>query len=105
MAGRTSVMETRLLKEIKLLDTNPPPGVTAWPIGDSLIHLHADLIGPVESPYCNGVFRLDIHIPPRYPIEPPQIKFITPIYHPNIDTGGRICLDALKMPPTVFVIS
>jgi len=35
----------------------------------------------------------------RYPFEPPNIQFVTQIYHPNIDTAGRICLDSLKMPP------
>ena len=30
------------------------------------------------------------------------MRFITTlVYHPNIDTAGRICHDALKMPPKV----
>lgn len=28
------------------------------------------------------------------------MQFITPIYHTNIDNCGRVCLDALKMPPS-----
>lgn len=35
----------------------------------------------------------------RYPLEPPRVKFLTRVYHPNIDDAGRICLDLLKAPP------
>lgn len=89
----------RMQRELDMLTSAPPPGVTCWTSGDKLDSLEALLEGPAATPYSSGVFKLHISIPERYPLEPPNINFVTPVYHPNIDSSGRICLDILKMPP------
>ncbi|KAA0706847.1 Ubiquitin-conjugating enzyme E2 T [Triplophysa tibetana] len=90
---------SRLKRELQLLSAEPPPGVSCWQVEGRLDELQAQIVGLSSTPYEGGVFSLEIKIPERYPFEPPKMRFLTPIYHPNIDNAGRICLDALKLPP------
>lgn len=72
------------------------PGIDAKPCGTDLFKWHASISGPEGSPYEGGKFEVEVKLPQKYPLEPPQVKFRTPIFHPNINHGGEICLDVLK---------
>ena len=43
-----------------------------------------------------GKFKFQLTFPPNYPFNPPIFKFIIPVYHPNVDDQGAICLSLLK---------
>ena len=63
---------------------------------DSPAHWVAKMDGPHGTPYDGGTFFLDITFSHNYPFTPPRVKFLTRIYHPNINAEGAICLDLLK---------
>ncbi|CAF1221952.1 unnamed protein product [Rotaria sp. Silwood1] len=87
----------RLTINFREIQKNPPPLCYAEPEDPSknMFHWIGWIDGPNDTPYAGGQFRLTIDFPPEFPFKPPTIRFITPIFHPNISTKGEICLDIL----------
>ena len=87
----------RLNKELLDASRSKDEHILWQPINDNLYKWVGYIKGPPDSPFENGWFKLDFHIPQNYPIECPKVKMITKCYHPNIHFGtGEICLDILK---------
>ncbi|KAF5290624.1 hypothetical protein FQR65_LT01914 [Abscondita terminalis] len=50
-----------------------------------------------DTPYDGGVWNVRVFLPQNYPFQPPYVRFLNRIYHPNIDiNGGVVCLDVLR---------
>ncbi|KAG0429224.1 hypothetical protein HPB47_023838 [Ixodes persulcatus] len=83
-------------KETQRLMAEPVPGISAIPDESNARYFHVVVAGPEGSPFEGGVFKLELFLPEEYPMSAPKVRFMTKIYHPNIDKLGRICLDILK---------
>ena len=50
----------------------------------------------LPDPYTGGTWLLSVEFPENYPFSPPRVRFVTPIYHCNVNSSGGLCLDVLK---------
>ncbi|KIW86811.1 uncharacterized protein Z519_12597 [Cladophialophora bantiana CBS 173.52] len=93
----TQSVTKRLQAELMALMMSPTPGISAFPDADgNMLHWTATLVGPRDTAYADLTFKLSFEFPSNYPYGAPTVLFKTPVYHPNIDFSGRICLDILK---------
>ncbi|KAK4749853.1 hypothetical protein SAY87_027302 [Trapa incisa] len=86
----------QLAKELKNLGESPPEGIKVGVNDDDFSTIYTDIEGPAGTPYENGVFRMKLLLSYDFPHSPPKGYFLTKIFHPNIATNGKICVNTLK---------
>jgi len=97
MSGSSSIK--RLMAEYRQLSVNPPDGIIAGPKNeDNYFVWEALILGPEGTAYEGGVFKTSLSFPKDYPMNPPKMKFVSEVFHPNVYPDGRVCISILHAP-------
>uniref|UniRef100_A0A060SVX7 Ubiquitin-conjugating enzyme E2 2 n=1 Tax=Blastobotrys adeninivorans TaxID=409370 RepID=A0A060SVX7_BLAAD len=86
----------RLMRDFKRMQQDPPGGVSASPAADNVMVWNAVIIGPADTPFEDGTFRLVLQFDEQYPNKPPSVRFLSEMFHPNVYASGELCLDILQ---------
>ena len=101
-------MSGRIYEEYKYFSIHPMINLrlTVGLINESYYDWKFTFSGAKETPYDKGLFFLEAHFPSDYPNSPPEINFITPIYHMNVnpcapknpgeESLGHVCISTLN---------
>ncbi|XP_058741200.1 uncharacterized protein LOC131613556 [Vicia villosa] len=93
----TSSVSQRLQKELMaLMMSGGDLGVSAFPVAESIFNWVGTIEGGKGTLYEGLSYKLSLRFPVDYPFKPPQVKFDSMCFHPNVDQFGNICLDILQ---------
>ncbi len=91
----------------KLKECNDLPINSCEYVNNNIKHWKIVIEGSKFSPYEDGFFILElIFNKGPFPKNGPEAKFITKMFHPNIDCNGKVCINLLNSwNPTISIVS
>ena len=96
LKARKSPGELRLQKEIQELDIPSHASVKFGSDSIMSFKLIVDLTNQDQCIWKGGKYEFSIEVLDNYPFAAPKCLCKTPIYHPNIDLEGHVCLNILR---------
>ncbi|CAK5089715.1 unnamed protein product [Meloidogyne enterolobii] len=92
-SSNTNAAAIRALQmELKSLQSQPIEGFKVVCDEDNLFKWTVAIFGPPGTLYQVLTF------PTNYPYSPPSMRFIQPVYHPNVYPSGELCVSILHPP-------
>jgi ubiquitin-protein ligase/Mg-chelatase subunit ChlD len=95
-AGSGGAATKRILKEFADIQQRPDDRIQVYIAEGDVLSWKTVLKGRDEGPYKGTYYMLTFQFPQDYPFSPPKVRFVTPIYHCNVNKDGALCLDILK---------
>ncbi|KAK9075007.1 hypothetical protein SSX86_003326 [Deinandra increscens subsp. villosa] len=92
----------RWLKKVQqdwnILKKNLPDGIYVRVYENRMDLLRAVIVGAYGTPYQDGLFFFDFHLPPEYPDVPPSAYYHSGGWriNPNLYEEGKVCLSLLN---------
>ncbi|XP_075391270.1 ubiquitin-conjugating enzyme E2 U [Tenrec ecaudatus] len=88
-----------LERDYEELMENNYTGITAFPVSEDLMKWEAEIEGLQDTIWQGLFFQVSIQFTTEYNLVPPDVKFKTIPFHPNVDRiTGRPCIDFLDDP-------
>ena len=56
------------------------------------------IVGPPDTLYEGGFFQAKLEFPTEFPNLPPEMKFKSEMWHPNVFPDGKVCISILHPP-------
>ncbi|KAJ7125758.1 hypothetical protein C8R43DRAFT_1135085 [Mycena crocata] len=88
----------RIMREIKAVVADPHPNIDVYVNDRDISFLKIILEAPKDVPNCpykGGTFLLTCDLPVGYPRDPPEVRFVSFILHPNVSKQGKVCIAEL----------
>ncbi|XVE93879.1 hypothetical protein REPUB_Repub01dG0232700 [Reevesia pubescens] len=88
----------KVQQDWNILQNNLPDGIYVRVYEDRMDLLRAVIAGAYGTPYQDGLFFFDFHLPPEYPDVPPSAYYHSGGWriNPNLYEEGKVCLSLLN---------
>lgn len=74
-----------------LLDRSPFDDEQEERPTEQKVHVIIGRIFPKSDLYKDYAIQIEMKLTSTYPTDPPEVRLLTQIYHPNIDKDGKFC--------------
>ena len=96
----SGIAQARLSEERKAWRKDHPFGFIARPMKniDGALNLTVweyAIPGKKGTPWEGGLYKGQMIFKDEYPTSPPKVKFVPPLFHPNVYPSGTVCLSLL----------
>ncbi|KAJ3435628.1 ubiquitin-conjugating enzyme e2 7-like [Anaeramoeba flamelloides] len=93
-----SIAALLLTKQFKELQKNPVEGFSAGLRKGNPFEWDILVMGPPDTIFEGGYFKAELIFSNEYPNNPPTMKFLSDMWHPNIYSDGKVCISILHPP-------